>query len=168
MTRVLRFFLGGTLVSAFALTLTALYWAFWPYTPQTHPPYPAHTSKPVYTAGERFSYLVEYCKLTDAHATVNRALVDGIRITFNPILSDLPLGCSTFNSMTLHIPEFTPPGKYYVDIITEFRVNPIRTVAVKYRTEEFEVIAAPNPEAEHWKGQIEDNSNRLDRQECRQ
>ena len=90
--------------------------------------------------GEYLSYDVSYCKYTEALASTTISFVDGIIYTIpKDPQAFYEIGCHT-KTILLYIPKALPAGKYYLDHVFTFQVNPIREVRVEAKTEMFEVI----------------------------
>jgi hypothetical protein len=122
----------------------------------------ATTDKKTYQPGEDISYSFSYCKTKPIVGVVTRALVDGVRMNFASITSDLPLGCHEIWVCNLRIPRNTSAGTYHIEITGEYKINPLRTEVNRLRSNEFEVMGR-DPELEYWKSEIIENRNRLDR-----
>lgn len=54
-------------------------------------------------------------------------------------MTDRQTGCHKVN-IQVHVPPELPPGKYYLVILYQYKVNPVRTITVKRVTETFKVI----------------------------
>lgn len=133
------------LVIISAAMLLAGYWWFFPEQVVTvSNPTEIKTDKRVYQQGERIIYTLDYCKTRQIQGKVTRSLVDGFVIPYGSIESDLPVGCRKFFVYDLHIPEYTPPGIYHIEGSGEYHVNPIQTNRNCWRTEDFEVVRAPD------------------------
>jgi hypothetical protein len=93
----------------------------------------------IYHPGDHISYTFSYCKTRKVVATIDRALIDTYRITYARIYSDLPIGCHTVTSNDLFIPEFIAGegNKYHLEGTAAYRINPIKTQYVYFRTVDF-------------------------------
>lgn len=97
--------------------------------------------KAVYSPGERIEYTFDYCKSRKGVGVIDRAIVDGYRITFNQITSDLPTGCHTVTSRDLVIPDFIIPSTdvYHLEGTAIYRINPLREQYVYWSSNIFTV-----------------------------
>jgi hypothetical protein len=135
--------LAGTVLSiAAGMLILFMYWAFWPDEMMTiRNSQHVKTDKRDYIAGDRIFYTLDYCKTQQITATVTRAIVDGIRISYDTITNDLPLGCHSVIIYDLTIPSFLPAGIYHIEGAKEYRLNPIRNLKVTFRTDNFNIVA---------------------------
>lgn len=93
--------------------------------------------KTEYARGERISYKLQYCKKKRMMGTISRALINGVRITYTPIVSDSLAGCHTIVINDLIIPDFAEKGVNHIEISGEYKVNPLQTYKVNLRTVDF-------------------------------
>lgn len=93
--------------------------------------------------GDRLIYELDYCKYSDGPVTVHRTLIDGQVVTLTDTQGQLPLGCHSSTIATAVVPETINPGKYYLDVTVEYKINVIRTQYVHYHTDYFVVIGKP-------------------------
>ncbi len=90
--------------------------------------------------GEYLTYEVSYCRVKCCSPRVNLAFVDGIIYqTPNEPQPFYEAGCHT-KTFLVYIPKALPAGDYYILHNFEFRVNPIRTIDIQARTDQFSVI----------------------------
>lgn len=97
------------------------------------------TDKHQYQSGDRITYTFSYCKTKNISSIVNRALVDGIRLTYATINSNLTVGCHTVKVADLVIPNYAPTGTYHLEAIAEYKINPLRTDQIIWKSESFAV-----------------------------
>ena len=142
---LLTVFTVGTMVSAFILLLTILFWLLYPYKIIEYTPddnyniiYGVNEKNEVEQGG-KIAYEFDYVKTTDIVPKISRRFVDGV--VFNAADGGviLPKG-SGHAIVETDIPETLPPGTYQLEILRSFQVNPIRTIEVVDKTEEFTVI----------------------------
>jgi hypothetical protein len=100
---------------------------------------PVTVSSLVYHPGERITYTLSYCKTRKLVGSVVRSLVDGTRLTFTTVQSDLPVGCHTINVSDLVIPDYVDSGTYHIEATAEYKINPARTFEVYFKSQEFKI-----------------------------
>lgn len=98
------------------------------------------TDKLEYRAGDRISYTLSYCKNYDIEGTVNRVLVNSIKIYFSSYDTVLSCGCGTKTYKDLVIPEFMDEGVYHLEASAVYKVNPLQTFIGRWKTNEFKII----------------------------
>lgn len=121
--------------------LTVLFWLLYPYNPIVFNDSVFPILNKTVKAGGRLSYTSDYCKYTNLTAVVSRTFVNGLIFITPPSITKRPSGCHMI-SVEVPIPHELPPGKYHLENIYSYQVNPIRTVTVFQNTEEFEVVEA--------------------------
>jgi hypothetical protein len=125
------------------------FWELYPYKPFTITTQEATQPVPILNTtlhpGDQLEYNLSYCKYTDNTSIVHKHLVDGQSIPLDDSTGILIRGCGTIKNSTTVIPETVNPGTYYLFVDVEYRVNPIRTYNVHYRTQSFTVVAKPTP-----------------------
>lgn len=140
--RYLHYLAFGTLLLGFLLLAYINISLFWPVSTLTiqdgGQPIPVIT-KTIYP-GQPLQYELDYCKYTDLPATVHRTFIDGQIITLTDTIGQLPTGCHKTLVKTAVVPETINPGRYYLDVKVEYKVNPLRNVFTHYRTEYFVVL----------------------------
>ena len=113
------------------------FWEFYPY--QVITVANARMTSPVVYQGEVTSYESDYTKSTNIEATVTRQFVDGLIFDAGSCTSNLPVSSGRAIS-EISIPETLPPGQYHLVITLKYKVNPIRTIEVKYKSSDFTVL----------------------------
>lgn len=125
------------------------FWLFWPYQTLQIIGYsdetPIAVSNPVLHPGDAIKYELNYCKYTDIPSTVRRTMIDGQVITLVATQGRLPSGCHKTEVSTGIVPDTINPGHYYLDVLIDYQVNPIRTETIHYRTQYFQVIRNSRP-----------------------
>lgn len=138
-----------TLILGFVLLAWVNYSLFWPIKTLTV----AGSDKPIPVLttsvfpGQPLSYELDYCKYTNLAATVHRTFIDGQIITLQDTVGQLPMGCHKTMVKTAVVPETINPGRYYLDVNVEYRINILRTEYTHYRTEYFVVLDPATGEA---------------------
>lgn len=85
------------------------------------------------------SYSFHYCKYTNIQPIVQKAFVDGIVFDAEYASAVTRDGCRD-TTVPLHIPETLPTGQYRLRIITQYKMNPLRTITYTRFTDTFKVI----------------------------
>lgn len=127
-----------------------LYWMLWPYPlPLVVKNYsfttPLHVETPTVHAGDVLAFDFDYCKNVDVPGKVYRTFIDGQTVGMVPKDGNLPVGCNNTVSRGTVIPDTIEPGRYFLVVEVDYQVNPIRTIAVKYATEYFQVVPVDIP-----------------------
>jgi hypothetical protein len=124
---------------AIVLEIIIIFWLIYPYKPLEILEAPKVKQKTV-KAGEILEYTIKFKKNTDIPASITRTLVDGVLYTL-PTLSPINRkGTQTQTISSLEIPRSIPSGKYYFLTSSCYQMNPLRTVCVEYKSDQFEVI----------------------------
>jgi len=97
-------------------------------------------NKSTYRAWDRITYTIDYCKYVKVKARAYRALVNGTITSYTPIEWSFDIWCRVSKKSDLIIPEFTESDTYHIETTLEYRVNPIRTETVYWRSVDFKVI----------------------------
>jgi hypothetical protein len=127
-------------LSIVAMLIVAV-WLFWPYDVIQHEFGPLPLENTVLHVGDVIAYHAKYEKYNDALGYAQVQLVDHVLILFPSVIYSGASGKQDMWNRSYTVPINTPPGKnYYLQFVVEYRVNPIRTVVERYRTDEFEVI----------------------------
>lgn len=142
------------LIGVFCCVLVFGFWLLWPYYKTItinnfSIDKPIHVETPVVHPGDVLKYTLDYCKSIDATPHVYRTMVDGQKIPLTNNSGNLPLGCNTTTLTNTIVPDTVNPGKYYLDVVIEYRVNPIRTIRTHYFTEYFQVVDEDMPSTSH-------------------
>lgn len=126
------------------LLATVDYWLFWPYQTLEILNYsdtkPIEIENKIVEPGQPLEYVLDYCKYSDADAIVKRSFVDGQVIALKDTEGRLPTGCHKTLVKTAIVPPTINEGQYYLDVNVSYRVNPLRTVNVHYKTDYFSVV----------------------------
>jgi hypothetical protein len=138
--KTLRYIAYLSLVITSVVLFVILFWLCYPYNPIEFKNERFIVDTPIVEQGGYLSYTIEYCKDNDLIPVVSTSYVDGI-IYQTPNTPQPFYGndCEPKNFL-VYIPKALPPGKYYLDHMFTFKVNPIREVSVEAKTEMFEVI----------------------------
>jgi hypothetical protein len=127
-----------TFTISFGFLILLGYWEFWPNNILTiENSQKISVDKTSYSPGDRITYTLNYCKTKTISGNSLRALVDGFRMTYEPIKGNLPIGCHTININDLTIPTFIPGGTYHLDMSIEYDINPLRSIIINYKTVDF-------------------------------
>jgi len=94
--------------------------------------------------GGTLVYGLDYTKHLNLPGTVSRQLVNSFTITYSDISGISPVG-SRVSHTFLPIPEYASPGKYRLRWTVRYQVNLMRFIYETAWSDEFEVIAAEEP-----------------------
>jgi len=100
------------------------------------------TTKDSYTAGENvYVYSLKFCKLRQVEATTNWTLRDHVLLAYAPASSNVAASCYEAGKYVLInlLPKFLPDGKYFFEGTITYKVNPLRTISIPIKTNEFEI-----------------------------
>lgn len=89
--------------------------------------------------GGYLEYISDYCKYVDLPATISRSFVNGIVFTTPLTFTDRAKGCNKIK-VGIVIPPELAVGKYHLEIIYQYKVNPVRAITIKNESEEFYII----------------------------
>lgn len=92
---------------------------------------------PEIKAGENLRYSVTRCKYTDKPAVISKRIIDGTVFNFPDKHSDTKSGCVKDAVVTMNIPEYTPEGKYTLEVLMFYQVNPIREIKTGFIVDSF-------------------------------
>lgn len=139
--RVIRWVV--TAIDAAAIVV-ALYWLLWPAHVLTVVGQDAIlNSGQMVVAGQAVIYRVAYCKYTDKQAFLSRSLVGSVLYGLPQSTNNIPPGCRTAISQNTIIPTGVAPGIYHLELRATYQINPLRSVSVESRTQDFIVTSAP-------------------------
>lgn len=94
-------------------------------------------------SGEYLALRESYCKNLSYPATVSRTFIDGISYQVPVYVSNIPVGCYGKDGESIdyvYIPKALPPGKYRIETVYSFQVNPLRTVHFSLITDQFIIV----------------------------
>jgi hypothetical protein len=128
-----------TIIVAWFLMLLVGFWLLYPYKPLVikDPLFPIVNK--IVKQGKNIQFISDNCKNTNLTSKTSRAFVDDIIYYVHPITTNVRKGCGKV-IITVPVPDTLPPGKYYLQNIFEYKVNPIRVVSVTHNTENFLVV----------------------------
>lgn len=126
------------IVLAFAGLFVGAFWYMYPYNVITFNG-DFVVKQPMVRQGGYLEYTSSYCKHMDITAIITRSFVDGIVYTTPSSTTNRDAGCHTMG-VGINVPEGLPPGEYHIEILFEYRVNPIRTIVYKNNTKKFVVL----------------------------
>lgn len=120
------------------------------------PPYfdtkqPFKLDKKEYHIGEILTYTSDYCKYREyVPVKIERNLVDGFVYPLPNVstggnsLQTFPVGCRVIEvDVPLLVPMRVPTGqKYHIEIIIEYKINPLQNEIRTFKTEEFTLLPA--------------------------
>lgn len=137
--RALQVFAISVLISMQLSIFLVAFWLLYPYKLiEFNQPYATVTNK-VISTGDFLEYTLDYCKYTKLDAEIHRSFIDGVIYLTTDGIADVKEGCGK-QKIRMYVPRAMAEGKYRLLITREYHVNPIRTVTIRYLTEEFEVL----------------------------
>ena len=142
----IRIMLWLTCIATIFLIGLVLYWLYYPYNPidtYTKPYRVVYPEDKVVKQGGILVYEFDYEKKSPILPEIRRQFVDDLVFNVagnqNPTVTDIGKGTAR---VEIDIPRTLPPGTYYLHIIAEYEMNPLRTIYYVNDTESFEVIGA--------------------------
>jgi hypothetical protein len=137
--------LHGLLMSVFftftmGFMLTIFFWANYPYKVIEFKE--SKTLKASYFQGETLSVKISHCKYMPLPARVAGQFVDGVVFTLKETTANSPVGCATRVALDITVPHELEPGVYVYRQTMQYKVNPLRIVAVVFETNKFNVVAS--------------------------
>lgn len=139
MHKLFYWFSMGTIFSAFCIMLYAGYLLFYPFKPFVLRTEPAKVLTKKVIAGQDLIYEVDYCRHGAGSGKVTRTVVGDTFIPIPLVETVTKEGCGV-NTIHLPIPEGATPGKYHLEVSAEFHPNALRSIVVRFQSEEFEII----------------------------
>lgn len=116
------------------------YWTWYPYkTIEFKSLY--QTEKTVYYQGDKTFYVVNYCKYTDARASITKEFVDGLVFSVDSPQAILNRGCRE-QEVPMTIPETLPIGEYRLRNTVTYFVSPTQAISKTNYSNWFEVKAS--------------------------
>lgn len=107
---------------------------------------PMPVIRETYMVGEKVEYRVDYCRYTEGSAEVSRFIVKhdqsittGEKRLLGTLTSNFPTGCDLVVASTQPIPENTADGRYFIEVVVKYKINPFRTITNTFVTEDFEI-----------------------------
>lgn len=94
---------------------------------------------PTLKAGGTLMYETDYCKSVAVPARVTKTLRDSFIMPLPVSGSNVPPGCGTSLNVVA-IPRFCNVGTYWLDVLWQYDVNPLRTVDYGFSVGPFEVV----------------------------
>jgi hypothetical protein len=131
----------ATLFLLFGVICVVGFWLMYPYKTFTQNGGDYKVVHKEIKAGENLVFISDTCRHRVGEVEVRIALVDHILIGF-PAYNFLQeeKTCSVYENRSVYIPTNVEAGEYFVEITSTMRVNPLRTVSTKFKTETFNVI----------------------------
>ena len=114
------------------------FWSVYPYKPMVVNKEPLEVLTPEVGRNQPLTYVIDYCKFTDAQATIQKAYENDIVFPSSITHPKNDNGCRVSNISQV-IPYELPSGRYRLKIVFTYRVNPIREVSITAYTEYFNV-----------------------------
>jgi hypothetical protein len=139
MNKLIYFFAWCGITMGIILCLMLTFWMVYPYNPIVFNEAEFPVAAKQIKQGDMLFYTTDYCKYTTLPARVTRSFINSIIYVTPTTITNRPTGCHVIVIGTL-VPKELPLGMYYAEMSYQYQVNPIRTITIKVKTEEFEVI----------------------------
>ena len=130
-----------TIISALILLGVYIFWMFYPYNPIVYntPVYKVLNENKIATVGGVLSYEVDYCKYTNKIPVVYKRYIDGIIYESPSGRGVVYKGCRIQRVDNL-VPLTIIPGKYKMEVIVDYQMNPFRHIIYNNYTEDFTIV----------------------------
>ena len=118
------------------------FWLFWPEHPETVKYIHVKNNQ---VAGSTLIYTIDLCKHTDLTPTLVRGISSvgepHFAIPYPAVSGAIKQGCETTH-VSMALPANTPPGKYVLRDVADFKVNPLRHIYVTTTSNVFTIVSA--------------------------
>ncbi len=139
-TNIFKLLANSVITLSFIILLICFVWLIYPYNPATFRTLPHKVTPEVVEGGKFVTIHVDVCKNMQVAPEISRVFVDGVVYQIPAYITvDDEVGCKV-RKVQIYIPKGLPTGKYFVSTSYRFKVNPIRTVEMQTRSEQFEVV----------------------------
>lgn len=97
--------------------------------------------KNTFYSGEQLTFGIDFCKNIDVEGKMYGTYVDGVKIDMPVVeVKTQSLGCHRRIASNYIVSAILPSGEYHFEVDVAYKVNPLRTVHVKYQTQKFNII----------------------------
>lgn len=103
-------------------------------------PLPVVSEQTRYAPGDTIQFKFDFCRRSRGEINRTRRWIDGLMYTEPPLTIAGGERECTETALVATVPNI-PPGRYYVEYDVSYRVNPLATRLVTFRTAYFEVVA---------------------------
>lgn len=131
------------IMGACQLGLLLAYWLYFQDNPPlvvNNSPLPVVSEQESYAPGDTIQFDFDFCRRSRGQITRTRRWVDGLMYTEPAITIAGGERECVDTSLVATVPAL-PPGRYYVEYDVSYRVNPLASRLVTFRTEYFQVVA---------------------------
>jgi hypothetical protein len=140
MNKILYVLSWIVIVGALTVMSIGIFWMLYPYKTTEFKDGLFPVENKLVKNGEYVVFDVYRCKISDLQPTIARSFVDGIVYIIPETAGTLAdTGCDT-TKVYVYVPKGLPPGKYHINTVYRWQVNPIRVIEQQKSTEQFEVI----------------------------
>jgi hypothetical protein len=132
---------SATLIMAFILMMVAFVWIVMPYRTIDLDDFEA--SQLTYYAGDRVEYSFEYKKYTNFTSETTREIVNSTVFhidSFEANAPKTPIDSWQHLHNGLTLPSNVDPGEYRIRLVSNVKVNPLRTITKVFESAPFQVI----------------------------
>lgn len=128
------------IVIALLFSVVVFFWLLFPYRVIEFNVLPHVIENKQVESGGYLIYEVDYCKFTNVVPIISKYFADGLLYSTPETIAIIKgKGCGK-NRVQVYVPKGLPVGKYRLETIYRYQVNPLRTIDVKTTTEDFEII----------------------------
>lgn len=141
--KIYNWFIIHALILLGLVVLTVSYWLLFPYKTVTYntKQFPVLNKDKVVKAGDVLLYHGDSCRHRVGEIRLHRALINHTVIDFpDTIFFQDKVECKRLKNASITIPSYAPSGVYHLEITNTMKVNPLREISTKVKTENFYVI----------------------------
>jgi hypothetical protein len=126
---------------AYALLIAG--WLFYPYKPIVVTSIEVMNPGKVVMAGDWLIYKIKYDKRMNISGMLSRKIINSTKIDLADVAATSPekKGCDI---VYVEIPKRAEAGKYHLWWSADYKVNPIRTITVQAKSDEFYIFDRPS------------------------
>ena len=128
------------LVLAFSIVIYIIYLLIYPFNPLVVYSPISIVNTGLIKPGDKVSYRISFCKnLETLGKTVRTLIIDDITVSSVTSDGNVKTGCTSAVA-EFPIPLTAQKGKYHIDTVITYQVNVLRTVIIRYDTEDFNIV----------------------------
>lgn len=138
--KIIYFVSAFTLLAAFALVGTVIYWNVYPYKAFSVTENPVPVVPPIVHAGEYVVMQFNYCRIPGTYHIKRLLVSEKISIdlpAFDRVITTKGCGYAEIPNL---IPKVSNPGIYHLEYETTVQVNPLRVLTGKFQSQDFTLV----------------------------